>query len=451
VAVIQALKSGIDVNAAIAIDLVDATIIGPTGSGVAMQLPSGSLAVLGGATLTASGSLDPASIVTTLGLSAPSGGLGVYIRDLSVPVSALLGLGPAPTEAAASALLIGSGATFTAGPDTAGDTIQFVGGNNIATLPSSSFGQAPNVIKGAATGQTMVVAPAMRAAATVTGDPVGTAQLGGTALDGRLLNATLNTVSSVEFEDGTLFYGTNTAGAEAFRLYQAALGRAPDPAGLGSWSYGLASGLPLVSAAQSFVNSPEFQARYGALSDPDFVTLTYKNVLGRAPDQAGYSAWTGALAGGMTRAQMVVGFSESPEFISDTSSAVYSGVWAPDPAAIEALGFYEAGLGRLPDAAGLASWIGRLHAGLSQTAIAGGFYGSTEFQSTYGALSNADYVNLLYKNTLGRSGDPAGVAAWTGALANGMSRASVLAGFATSAELVNKLLPDYANGVLASS
>jgi hypothetical protein len=152
----------------------------------------------------------------------------------------------------------------------------------------------------------------------------------------------------------------------------------------------------------------------------------------------------------MTRAQMVVGFSESAEFIGNTSASLDAGLWAPDPAAIEALGFYQAALGRLPDAAGLAAWIGALHAGLSQTAIAAGFYGSTEFQSTYGALSDADYVNLLYKNTLGRPGDAAGVAAWTGALANGVSRASVLTGFATSAELVNKLLPDYANGVLTS-
>ena len=458
--VVQTPISGIDVNAAITFDLVDATVLEAADGGVRLQLPAGSGAQIGrgtpsvflrGATLTPSGALDPASVVTSLTLSTSVVGLGVSITGLSDPVSALLGLGAAPTEAAASALLIGAGATYVATPDTSGDTIRFVGGNNFAALPGSPFGQAPTFIEGAATGQTTVVAPAMRAATTLIGDPAGTAHLSGTALDGRLVNATLSSVSAVTFQDGTIFDGVNTAGAQAFRLYQATLGRAPDAAGLGNWAYALTNGLPLVSAAQSFVGSSEFQGRYGALSNSDFVALTYQNVLGRAPDQAGFNAWTGALAGGMTRAQMVVGFSESSEFISNTSAPIDAGLWAPDPAAIETLGFYDAALGRLPDTAGLASWIGALHAGLSQTAMAAGFYGSTEFQSTYGTLSNADYVNLLYKNTLGRPGEAAGVTAWTGALASGMSRASVLAGFATSAELVNKLLPDYANGVLTSS
>ena len=459
VAVVQAQKSGIDINAAITFDLVDAVVLGALGNGVALQLPSGSLAaigggspfvILGGATLTASGALDPNSVVTSVQLSTSAGGQGVYITGLSDPVSALLGLGSAPTEAAASALLIGAGATYVAQQNTSGDSISFVGGNNVAMLDSAGLGQAPSFIDGSATGETTVIAPGTRAAMTVTGDPTGTASLTGTALSGGIVNATLNAVPIVGFEDGMLFYGVDTVGAEAFRLYQATLNRAPDPAGLGSWSYGLANGLPLVSAAQSFVESPEFQSRYGALSNSDFVTLTYQNVLGRSPDPAGFAAWTGALANGMTRAQLVVGFSESPEFIDDTSGPVKAGLWAPDPAAITALGFYEAALGRLPDAAGLASWISAEHAGLSQSAMAAGFYNSAEFQSTYGNLSNADYVNLLYRNTLGRTGDPAGVAGWTGALANGMSRADVLAGFATSAELVNNLLPDYVNGVLTS-
>src|SRR5690606_37428256 len=47
----------------------------------------------------------------------------------------------------------------------------------------------------------------------------------------------------------------------------------------------------------------------------EFVTLLYKNVLGRAPDERGLASWTGNLAAGMSRAEVVMHFSESREFI----------------------------------------------------------------------------------------------------------------------------------------
>ena len=54
---------------------------------------------------------------------------------------------------------------------------------------------------------------------------------------------------------------------------------------------------------------------YGALDDGQFVDQIYANVLERAPDPGGKAHWTGVLGTGVSRGEVMVGFSESPEFI----------------------------------------------------------------------------------------------------------------------------------------
>ena len=46
------------------------------------------------------------------------------------------------------------------------------------------------------------------------------------------------------------------------------------------------------------------------------------------------------------------------------------------------------------------------------------FVRSPEFQDRYGNTTDAEFVTLLYRNTLNREPDPAGQAFWTGALAS---------------------------------
>jgi len=75
----------------------------------------------------------------------------------------------------------------------------------------------------------------------------------------------------------------------------------------------LDSGWSLVSIAQNFIDSPEFARTYGSLDDRAFVTRLYANVLHRQPDSGGLEFHINNLAGGMSRAQTLVGFSESPE------------------------------------------------------------------------------------------------------------------------------------------
>ena len=103
---------------------------------------------------------------------------------------------------------------------------------------------------------------------------------------------------------------------EVFRLYNTTLGRDPDKAGLLGWSELLSEGTSLETVIEGFTNSPEFRQTYGDLDNSAFVELLYQNVLNRASDTAGSEGWLDVLDGGASRAQVVRGFSQSPEFIA---------------------------------------------------------------------------------------------------------------------------------------
>jgi hypothetical protein len=267
----------------------------------------------------------------------------------------------------------------------------------------------------------------------------------------------------LRFADGWTALDGRTELGSALRLYQATLGRDPDPIGLGFWTKALETEtLSLPETAQGFVNSVEFQARYGAPDSAGFVDLLYQNVLGRAADAEGMAHWTGVLdRGAATRAEVVLGFSDSAELIETTagrfSGGVWvpaagrfsGGVWAPDPVAVDVMRYYETVLDRLPDAGGLLYWIDVREQGLTLQQMADAFTGSAEFEARYGALSDAGFVEQLYLNALDRPGEAEGIAHWTGALdAGALSRADVVAGFALSLEMTAKLTPLAVDGVV---
>ncbi|WP_167646109.1 DUF4214 domain-containing protein [Mameliella alba] len=117
-----------------------------------------------------------------------------------------------------------------------------------------------------------------------------------------------------------VLYGDQVTGASttyagmAFRLYQATLARAPDANGYGYWTEQLANGANYFNVIAGFVQSPEFQATYGNLTDEAFVEMLYQNVLNRASDAAGKAVWMGYLEDGQSREFVVSHFAESPEF-----------------------------------------------------------------------------------------------------------------------------------------
>jgi Domain of unknown function (DUF4214) len=119
--------------------------------------------------------------------------------------------------------------------------------------------------------------------------------------------------------------------AETLRIYQAALGRAPDRPGEDFWSATLANGATPAQVAQGFMASPEFQHTFGGLDDSTFVSTLYQNVLHRSGDTAGQQFWTSALQQGASQASVIVGFSDSLENRVQTAGATHAN-WVFIPA-----------------------------------------------------------------------------------------------------------------------
>ena len=120
----------------------------------------------------------------------------------------------------------------------------------------------------------------------------------------------------------TIFNLSGEAGVTAtdslmLRLYWAVFDRAPDVPGARYWMDQLDRCRNLRNIAQFFTQSPEFDRLYGDVTNQEFVTLIYNNVLNRAPDTAGFNFWLGRLQTGLSREEMVLQVSDSPEFVTE--------------------------------------------------------------------------------------------------------------------------------------
>lgn len=226
--------------------------------------------------------------------------------------------------------------------------------------------------------------------------------------------------------------------ARVYRLYRATLDREPDQLGHFNWTEQLLAGTSQVVVASGFMNSSEFLSIYGITTNEEFVTLLYNNVLGRDPDPIGLEGWTDLLdSGDKTRPEVVLGFSNSTEFVLATeaealvfSRAGHQALWTDD-----VFRLYAAALDREPDKGGLLGWTGQLSYGLELTTAAAGFVNSPEFLNTYGDTTNGEFVTLLYNNVLDRDPDPVGFDSWTSQLDSAaLTRAEVLLGFSQSLE-----------------
>lgn len=125
---------------------------------------------------------------------------------------------------------------------------------------------------------------------------------------------TLTGVERLLFPSHALALDIDGHGGQAYRLYQAAFNRTPDQGGVGFWINALDKGITLKEVAQNFLISAEFTQQYGVgLSDHDFVTNLYTNILHRAPEQGGFDFWINGLHKGVERAEVLYNFSESVE------------------------------------------------------------------------------------------------------------------------------------------
>ncbi|WP_162059512.1 DUF4347 domain-containing protein [Undibacterium sp. KW1] len=128
------------------------------------------------------------------------------------------------------------------------------------------------------------------------------------------------------------------------RLYFGAFDRLPDRDGLAYWIGQEKAGASLSGISGAFVASAEFQNAYGNLNNTTFVDRVYHNVLHRTADAAGQAYWLGQLNNGLSRGDMLAGFTESAEFKVNSQSKVsltldYIGLLghAPDQATFDTL------------------------------------------------------------------------------------------------------------------
>jgi hypothetical protein len=146
-------------------------------------------------------------------------------------------------------------------------------------------------------------------------------------------------VKVVKFFDKYTSFDADGLPGQVYRLYQAALNRDPDAAGLGFWTKQSADGLSLPAIADLLIQSDEFGAAYGRdIANKTFVNILYNNILRRDGEQTGVDWWANALATGLSRSQVLLGFSESTENRSNVAVKLASGFdYVPyEPAAAQA-------------------------------------------------------------------------------------------------------------------
>lgn len=152
-----------------------------------------------------------------------------------------------------------------------------------------------------------------------------------------------------------------------------------------------------------------------------FAAQQYDDLLVRTADPAGLAVWAGALSSGAKEPAGMVA-----DLIGSSEAQLTVGPVAR---------LYKAYFRRIPDAEGLRYWVWRLRTGTSLGQVSAGFAESAEFRSTYGALDDAGFVDLVYRNVLGRPADAAGAAYWRSQLAAGrLDRGGVMVNFSESAE-----------------
>lgn len=196
--------------------------------------------------------------------------------------------------------------------------------------------------------------------------------------------------------------------------------------GITSWGISCAEAYPgIYTRIAAFSTWIKQQIRYGAHPDAvAFVRRMYLDTYNRQPNNAELFYGVVALNDGTASSTFSRDLVQGPtyQFRTGGVARLYSALFL-----------------RNPDSPGMAYWWGQINGGgRSLPRIANIMAASAEFQSRYGTLTNAQYVDLVYDNVLGRSGDPSGRAFWISELDAGRrTRGEVMVGFSESSEYKN--------------
>jgi uncharacterized repeat protein (TIGR01451 family) len=166
-----------------------------------------------------------------------------------------------------------------------------------------------------------------------------------------------------------------------------------------------------------------------------FVHNLYRELLGREPDSAGQTYWVSYLTAhnnSTGRDAVITGFLNSPEYAIHYITTLYVTL-----------------LGRAPDAPGLQFWTQKMgqpgtagqHGGSAdEKYVVAAFVGSDEFYAHAGGTTQG-FVNAMYLDLMGRTGDAGGIAYWEGIVnAQPNNRDGIVRSFLGTPEAEHKLL-----------
>jgi hypothetical protein len=157
-----------------------------------------------------------------------------------------------------------------------------------------------------------------------------------------------------------------------------------------------------------------------------YVTQLYADLLQRPPDDGGLMYWAGLLDHGVSRQQVTAGIVASPEYKS-----------------IEVRQLYRTLFHRDADPLGLQACTSFLLLGGTVEQVEASITASPEYFQVRGGGSNAGFLAALYQDALNRAVDPTGQAAFSQALAQGVSRQAVAAAVFGSEEYERDLVSGY--------
>lgn len=236
-------------------------------------------------------------------------------------------------------------------------------------------------------------------------------------------------------------------GTEGFvyRLYNVALTRDAEEAGLSNWNTQLTGKTKTAAeVAQGIFFSEEFQNH--EYSDVQYVKLLYRTMFGREADETGLKGWIEKLNSGMSREYVFRGFAESQEFENLCKSyniergTVTLGQYRDknEGATGYVARLYTKMLGRKFEEKGIEYWCKEYLTGkvTIENIATNGFLHSEEFTNLN--LSNEEFVTRMYQTFLNREPDEAGYKDWVGKLNSGeKTRDDLVYGFSLSQEFAN--------------
>ena len=119
----------------------------------------------------------------------------------------------------------------------------------------------------------------------------------------------------IEFADGGIVVAAESNNdATVARLYEIAFNRKLDIEGFRYWMGAENAGMSLDEIGDRFVDSAEYEALYGGMTDAEFIDAVYQNLFNRAADSVGSAFWEDKLSStNFTRGEMLAAFAYSQE------------------------------------------------------------------------------------------------------------------------------------------